>query len=398
MIKITEKSMCSGCYACVEACPYNCIEMKEDDEGFLYPVVDEAKCRKCEKCVKVCPFLNPYSPSDEIKAYLVKNEEKSALKQSSSGGAFSLFAEDIINNGGIVYGAALENLVCKHMAAQTQSEYEAFRKSKYVQSDIGNIYPKVKEDLRQGLKVLFTGTPCQIAGLRHYLNKDYENLICADVICHGVPSPGVFELYCQGLQEKFSGKVKSVLFRHKNRKWQSVLDMTVVLDDGTTQIIKNDVFLRGFLLNLFLRPSCYECKANGNKSGSDITLADYWGVEVIHPDLQNNDGSSLVIIKSQKGAKALENVQNKALVLSTDFAKATVFNKTLYIPSTKNLRREAFFCDYKTKSESFDNIVSSYLKARYAPKTFLAIYVKRTFGHRFFNKLFYKVYKTRGEK
>ncbi len=387
MIEIQNKSLCSGCGACATACPAKCIEMQTDGEGFLYPIADSQSCIECGLCERVCPFLSPYSPAEDCDTYLLKNKEVSVRERSSSGGAFTLFAEYFCDNNGVVFGAALdEKGVCVHAMANTKEACVPFCGSKYVQSQLGDSFANIKKLLEEGRKVLFTGTPCQVAGLRHFLGKEYENLLCIDFICHGVPSPGVFALYFKGLEEQF-GKIKTIRFRHKKKGWHCVSDMIVYPYNGHEIKIKNDLFLRGFLLNLYLRPSCYDCKANALRSGSDLTMADYWGAESKFPHLDDGLGLSLLIARTERGKSALDAIRDKAILEESDLQHAVLYNNTLFKSSRFNSLREPFFADYAKKEKSFQELARHYARMSSAPKTWAAITVKKIFGYRFFNRL-----------
>ncbi len=391
MLKITDKALCCGCGVCAQACPVGCIRLESDSEGFLYPKTDEDACIRCGKCERVCPFRteNLREPAQSVKAYLVKNGDEEVRQVSSSGGAFLLLADAVLRDHGVVFGARMEGLTCVHGAAQTASGVRAFCGSKYVQSDSTAVWKQVERELKSGKKVLFTGTPCQVAGLKRFLAKPYENLLCADLICHGTPSPGVFARYCEELTQEYGEVPRALRFRHKERNWQCVTDMLVEKQDGTVVTRKNDAFLLGFLTNLYLRPSCYACRANGNRSGSDLTLADYWGAETLDPKAEDGKGVSLVLTKSKAGEAALHSVQQEgnAMVRPAPLEHALLFNRTLFSSSGMNLGRSAFFEELEHSDAAFEKVVKKYCRPRNAPKTWLAIRVKRLFGYRFYNRL-----------
>jgi len=378
---------CSGCSACCAVCPVECIVMQSNQEGFEYPVVDIEMCIKCSACKVVCPSLHPYDASKVLKTFLCKNIDDSVRLASSSGGVFSLFAAHYISQGGIVYGAKLnDELECEHGEAITLGECNEFRGSKYVQSRLNNVFHKVKHNLEAEKPVLFTGTPCHIAGLKHYLRKDYEQLLCVDLVCHGVPSPGVYSLYIKGLKAKYDS-IMSIQFRHKKKGWYNVSDMLINFADGSTQRLRNDRFLLGFLLNTYLRPSCYACKANGLRSGSDITIADYWGSETKFPLHDDKQGVSLVLAKSVKGIDVVQKIKKNAVLEESTLEHAVLFNKTVFTSSRQNVNREAFFKDYAQSNMSFDELAQKYIRLSSAPLTGIAIIIKRIFGYRFYNML-----------
>lgn len=396
MLKITDKALCCGCGVCAQACPVQCIRMESDAEGFLYPVVDESACIRCGKCEKVCPFRteNLSEPAQSVKAYLVKNGDEETRRLSSSGGAFRLLADECLQEGGVVFGARMEGLHCVHGEADAAEGVREFCGSKYVQSDSTSVWKQVEKELKSGRSVLFTGTPCQTAGLKRFLAKPYANLLCADLICHGTPSPGVFARYCDDLTEEYGEAPRALRFRHKEKNWQCVMDMLVEKQDGTVVRRKNDPFLLGFLTNLYLRPSCYACRANGNRSGSDLTLADYWGAETLDPRAEDGRGVSLVLTKSEAGERALRRLEKEsgALVRPVPLEHALLFNRTLFASSGMNLGRSAFFEELESTDAGFTQTVRKYCRFRNAPKTWLAIFVKRVFGYRFYNRLWMLVF------
>lgn len=310
--------------------------MNRDEQGFLYPKVNEEKCIECKLCEDVCPIINIAEPVSPIKAFAAQNIDSEIRSYSSSGGVFYALAENVIAQGGVVFGAAFDNnWQVHHRAAETIEEAKAFMGSKYVQSTIGNAYVEAEQKLKSGRKVLFSGTPCQIAGLKTYLRIVYENLITVDVICHGVPSPKVWSAYIKSLARsksvlgkntvslslKGSRQITGVSFRDKRTGWQKYgfavyssdqrEDKNTVLPSNNKLIhystVMSNIFMRGFLQNLYLRPSCYHCRFRCFRSGSDITLADLWGVRRIIPQFDDDKGTSLVLDKSGRfdGASSL---------------------------------------------------------------------------------------------
>lgn len=319
MIKIKDKSACCGCVACVQRCPKQCISLKEDKEGFLYPIVDEQTCIDCGLCEKVCPIINPNEPREPLKVYAAKHKDDEIRMKSSSGGIFTLLAEQIIDEGGVVFGARFDEYwEVMHDYTETKEGLAVFRGSKYVQSRIGNTYQQAENFLKQGRKVMFTGTPCQIAGLKRFLRKEYENLLAVDFVCHGVPSPKVWRMYLdetlarQGigkntvfshamLRQKF---IRSVEFRSKSTGWKKysfALTLTQATADGEensvllSSVFWENPFMRSFLCDFILRPVCYQCTCKSGKSGADITLGDFWGIEIIKPELDDDRGCGLVM-------------------------------------------------------------------------------------------------------
>ena len=350
MIKIIEKNKCCGCYACINICPKKCISMKYDNEGFAYPVVDKEKCVNCGLCEKTCPtFKNLNLEKYNYEGYVCYNTNEEARKSSSSGGIFILLCEEVINKKGVVFGASFdENFIVKHSYAETLEGCEKFKGSKYVQSQIGDTYKQAKKFLEEGRIVLFSGTQCQIKGLNLFLNKKYENLLVVDIICHGVPSPMVFEKYKEILKNKYNSNINNISFRDKRIGWRK-FSFTVNFDNKEcyTKDLKEDPYLKGFLKNLYLRPSCYECKSKNFSDGADISLADYWGVENKHKDFNDNKGTSLILINSEKGKLLLKKIEKKIKYEKTDLNYAISKNKCIIKPTFKTNKRKKFFKEMK---------------------------------------------------
>lgn len=354
MINIIEKKECCGCSACVQACPKQCISFQSDSEGFFYPRVNEEHCINCGLCEKVCPILNVNEERKPKKVYAAWNEDESIRYSSSSGGVFTALAEEFINQGGVVFGAKFDSeWKVVHDYVDSIEGLSAFRGSKYVQSDIHDCYRKASVLLKKGVKVLFTGTPCQIAGLRHYLRNDYANLITLDVICHGVPSPMVWSDYLKNLQQRrgllpLSPKksynsnntyIEQVSFRDKLNGWKKY-DFTINFTSNYNKTNKTDkivaspfeksvvfreesrrnVYMLGFLKCFYLRPSCHDCRFRCGKSGSDITLGDFWGIQHIKPELDDDKGISLVLANSKKGEDLIKLTNIKTYIANYDEA------------------------------------------------------------------------------
>ena len=362
MIEIKEKKDCCGCNACVQVCPKQCISMKEDREGFLYPEVNKDICVDCHLCEKLCPILNQGKERKPLKVYAAKNKDEEIRRQSSSGGIFTLLAEQVINEGGVVFGARFnENWEVVHSYVETKEGLAAFRGSKYVQSRIGDNYKKAESFLKSGRKVLFSGTPCQIAGLNLYLRKEYENLLTVDFICHGVPSPGVWREYlkeeiarqCDGKNsvlshpiEKEKVKIKCISFRDKKLGWKKFsFALTLSVPDGhgaentvlLSEPLNKNLFLRGFLADLYLRPSCYACPAKCLKSGSDVTIGDFWGIEKVMPEMDDDRGVSVVMVNRDIELPRMQ----KQIV---DYEKDVVYHNLSVVRSVKiSDKRMEFF-------------------------------------------------------
>ena len=323
MIQITDKHNCCGCSSCVQACPKQCIDFKEDEHGFKYPVVNIEKCVNCYLCESVCPCLNQDDFRIPKNTYAVINSNEATRSNSSSGGVFALLSENVIEAGGVVFGAKYdEDWQVKHDYTETKECLRFFQGSKYVQSDIGNTYKMACDFLKANRMVLYSGTPCQIAGLRKYLRKDYRNLIAVEVVCHGVPSPAVWRSYLLQINPQ-KKKITEINLRSKKRGWKHY---SYLLKAGKDILVDEYAYesgyLQGFSLNLTLRPSCYSCPAKGLKSGADITLADCWGVET-KPEIPNDDmGISAVLLNTPKGQDFFERINVKCYDLDYGFIKS----------------------------------------------------------------------------
>lgn len=317
-ITIKDKKECSGCSACASICPRQCITMQTDKFDLSYPKVDESKCIECGLCIKTCPFINIYIPTDPQYCYSVFNKDVKLRMQSSSGGVFIALAENILSHQGIVFGAAFDNsFKVVHREAKSIEEVRLFMGSKYVQSEIFGNYTKAKDYLERGRQVLFSGTPCQIAGLNHYLQKSYANLLTVEVICHGVPAPYVWTKYINAVCESLgsNNRIKNINFRDKRNGWRKFglsigTNEKVSISDNQKDYYESfskDPYMQAFLKNLSLRPSCYSCKAKSGRSNADLTLGDFWGIENF--ELSNDDkGISCVIVRTEKGKRAIENI------------------------------------------------------------------------------------------
>lgn len=325
MISIRHKKDCCGCNACVQRCPKQCITMREDEEGFLYPFVDQSLCIDCGLCERVCPVLRQGEARKPLQVYAAKNPNEEVRMSSSSGGVFTALAERVLDAGGVVFGVRFdENWGVVHDYVDNKKDLVAFRGSKYVQSNVGTCFQKAESFLKEGRRVLFSGTPCQIAGLRLFLKKEYDNLLTVDLVCHGVPSPKVWRVYLEETIARQCEKnsvfshsiverkslIKGILFRNKRLGWKKFsFSLTLSTTEGSgakntvflSDVLTKNIFLQGFLHDLYLRPSCHACPSKCFKSGSDLTIADYWGIERYYKDFDDDRGTSLVLVNTSKG-------------------------------------------------------------------------------------------------
>lgn len=344
MVQIDDKAKCCGCEACVQVCPKNCISTVLDSEGFLYPKVDESQCIHCEKCILVCPVLHPGQERIPVSAFAAKNLDLEIREISSSGGVFSALATYVFNKNGIVFGAGFnEKFEVVHQAASNQEELAALRGSKYVQSRVGNIFAQVKSLLQSGRFVLFTGTPCQVAGLRNYLHRDYDNLLIVDVACHGVPSPEIWQRYLNEICQKHHSSIGNIRFRDKVTGWKSY-SISIRAKNGKVlecQPFFHNLYMKGFLGNYILRPSCYACPFRVGRSGSDLTLADYWGVDHEVIGFSDDRGVSLVLVYTAKAEKVLGKLNVE--LRTTNYKDALRHNLVLEHNIAKPTNRMHFF-------------------------------------------------------
>lgn len=369
MIEIKDKKECTGCGACINVCPKQAISFKEDGEGFSYPYVDVKKCIDCHLCEKICPLIE-----DRWKLYVQKEERfpifyagqlvnKEELQYVSSGGAFWAFTQTILFLGGVVYGAVQKDVdnVC-HLRTTKIEEASQIRRSKYFQSDTKETYSQVKEDLKDGRTVLFSGTGCQIAGLTTFLHKSYPNLYTCDVVCHGVPSRKVWQKYREEKEALVKKKITKLIFRDKSLGWSNN-QYKITYEDGSIEKERsvNQLFHAGYLAGLFYRPSCGNCKFANLPRLSDITLADFWKYEgKYHNPETNNMGVSLISVNSSKGEKLLELSKSYLSYEPTTKKQALSSCRHLDEHPTENIYRERFFKMFP--NQGYHSSVSYYLE------------------------------------
>lgn len=334
--------------------------MVEDEEGFLQPKIDAQQCILCHKCEKTCPILNIEVISDdfETKAYAVINKDDEVRAQSSSGGLFFPLAKWVIEQGGVVFGARWnEKWEVVHDYAEDIEGIKAFMRSKYVQSVVGDTLKQTKEFLESGRWVLYSGTPCQLGGLRAYLGKEYEKLIQVDLICHGVPSPGVWRSYLKGCFEK--EEILDINFRDKRDGWLSFQCVTTTTTTTTyrEKQMENPYF-RGFLNNVYLRNCCYHCQFKQVSRCTDITLADYWGVHLFCPEMHDDGGTSLLLVHSSQGYEILSKIlSNNHFEVQTDIMEYKSWNSAIDSNASLPKKRYYFLRAYRKKNKNFSQLV-----------------------------------------
>lgn len=355
------KGQCCGCTACAMICPVQAITMQRDEEGFRYPVIDPEKCIHCGRCYDACPTQRAPRPQAMAVAMAGAMNDAADTRRSASGGIATALAREILRRGGHAFGvvATREGRVV-HAEAASAEEWEAMRGSKYVQSDPGETFRRVRELLRHKIPVLYTGTPCQIAGLSTFLGRDDPNLIRMDIICHGVPSPAIWERY---VEEENWAPMTRLTFRDKRLSWHQSM---VVIADGEEEklcqrLYKEEGYSAAFIQNISLRPSCYECHFREGNRYSDITAADYWGVEELHPELDSDDGVSLVICRTEKGRELLAALQAQIHLTEVDSASAFAHNFGAENSATPHPRRAEFFAAFHAGKESVRELTERFI-------------------------------------
>lgn len=347
MITIKDKSECCGCSACASICPKSCISMKSDDEGFLYPHTDVSLCVNCSACNRVCPMpehavnIIPFGKSTSYAACSIDDK---LLAESSSGGVFSLIASKIIKDGGVVFGVAWEGEKVCHIKVNSIQDLNLLRGSKYTQSDVGSTLREVRNLLEDKIPVLYSGTPCEIAGLKSYIKTNSDLLTTVEVACHGAPSPKVLSAYLEELKSVYGVDNIKLNFRSKVKGWN---DYHIDAYNGCQRLLseshRDNIFMKGFLHELYSRPSCHNCQFKGNYSGADFTLADFWGIETACPDFPSESGASLVIANTEKGKCLWETLLPDLRILPIDLAVALRHNGSLLHSETPHPERSYFF-------------------------------------------------------
>lgn len=363
MIDIKNKFDCCGCMACKNICPVNAISMVEDEKGFKYPNINYNLCINCGLCEKACPIINKENEKPKtISAFACTNLDDKTRMESSSGGVFTLLAEYIINAGGVVFGVAFnENFEAEHIAIEKLEDIELLRKSKYMQSNINSTYKQAKKFLKEGRQVLFTGTPCQIEGLQAYLGEEYPNLYLQDIICHGVPSNKVWRKYLKYRSTIDNDKPKKISFRDKEKNgWSNYEVLFSYKNKNITIKHTEDLFMRIFLKDIALRDSCYKCNFKKHYRMSDITLADFWGINNILPEMNDEKGTSLIIINSEKGRKLFDIIKDKICYKEVNLDEAIKYNPSMIKSPEEHPNTKEFF-ESLEKGENLEDLVEKYI-------------------------------------
>ena len=338
---------CSGCRACLEGCPVGAISMREDACGFAYPQIDAAACVRCGRCKRVCGFQRGLGREADPSAFAAATRE-GEINLSASGGVFGALARAMVDAGGIVFGCAYERegggLRARHRAARTRGELEAMYGSKYVQSSTSGCYSEVERELRAGRRVLFSGTPCQVAGLRGYLGRDYDGLLTVDLVCHGVPSERMLNSYLEGVSG--GREVVDARFRSKRDGWDKSLLLEILFADGTRECLsgKESSYYDLFLDLSTLRDSCYECPFAGSLRAGDVTIGDFWGVGKARPDLLREGGGpfdthrgvSCLLVNTEAGGRWLKTLGERITCEPVSFDDVARYNDQLRHPAERS--------------------------------------------------------------
>ena len=350
ILNMIEKAACTGCGACRDALPEE-IEMRSDNEGFLYPYFVDGRDSSSATAEQVChAFQGQKVNNRRLKSFIAWEKDDRIREASSSGGIFSALAEKTISEGGIVAGASFDSsLHLRHTTATSQQDYLPMRGSKYVQSDTRGIFRQVQESLNHGTKVLFTGVPCQISGLYHFLGKNYDNLFTCDVICYGVPSPGVFAAYVAYLEKKVKSKVVDYQFRSKALGWNKQ-SVSVKYANGKRKKYRTTFcpFHTWFGLHLSLRPACFQCQFRVLDRESDMTIGDFWGIESFRPDLDISKGISIILANSEKAMSYLEELKDQLYLEECPIEWPLKKNRYLVMNYPVPPQRTKFFSDYNS--------------------------------------------------
>lgn len=349
MIDKVDYSKCTLCKVCANVCPKGCIKFNYEKDTFLYPVINFTECIKCNLCEIICPILNNNKKKSMRKIYAAKANNNDIRINSSSGGVFTILALNILEQNGVVFGAAFDNdFNVRHIPIEKEENLFMIQRSKYIQSNMNNIYNEVYNNLEMDKKVLFSGSSCQVAALRNYLKKEYDNLILVDFICHGVPSYKVFREYIKILEKKYKSVAKEINFRDKSKGWKN-RSLKILFENRKcySEQWEYETYMQGYLKNMYLKESCYKCNFKNMTSGSDITLGDYWGSEIFDEEIDDDKGLSLVITNSARGAKLFNHTKELLFTKEINLDEATKYNQHLYKSSEINPNRDNFLNYFK---------------------------------------------------
>lgn len=358
-MKVLEnEKLCVGCGLCARVCDKNAITMSASEGGFLYPQIDAEKCVSCSKCKSFCPVGKERREVTPLECYALADNRSEQRCKSASGGAATLFFEEMLGSGGTVCGCRLdESLKAVHDTADSVESIDLFRDSKYVQSDMSAAWDKMSDCLSSGKKLLVSGTPCQIAAVNSRFGKN-DNLTTVDFVCSGVPDPQIFEIYKSDIEKASGKKIKEFCFRDKTNGWKKS-NIRVVFTDGTQQIItrKDSYYFGLFGANMYFRECCYSCRFKKFNTYADITVGDYWGIEKLYPELDDDGGCSLVIVNTDKGKALADRVKDRCTVAPTPLEFAVETHPKLEKSINRAKYRDLFFCVYKGDEKSLKKAI-----------------------------------------
>ena len=350
MPKLATKEYCTGCTACASICPAKCIAMKADENGFLRPVVEAEKCVSCGLCEKSCPIITPLKVTDkQPKAYAAYSKDENMRLQSSSGGIFTEIARAVLEKGGAIFGAAYnDKFEVNHICVENEADLAKLHGAKYAQSDLRGIFADVKAKLNAGQKVLFSGTPCQVGGLKAYLRKDYPNLLTVDFVCHSVPSPMAWWEYVKYRAEQDNGGElpESIDLRSKTTGWSRYQYSNLFqYSDNVTHSAKSteSLYMNLFVDGYINRESCEKCQFKGYNRVSDLTIGDFWGIWDIAPEMDDNKGTSVVLVQSSRGAEFFDKISESLALKEVSLEEASRQNQAMLKTATLNERRDEAF-------------------------------------------------------
>lgn len=336
---------CTGCSVCANVCPKKAIKMEKNSEGFLYPKIDESKCINCGVCGKKCPVINSKQNEAMNECYMGYALNSSIQYNSSSGGIFTIIANYVIDNGGIVIGAAFDDKnKLSHIPVTKKDDLHKLRGAKYLQSDMGNILEYIKENIKEK-KILFVGTPCQVAGVKSFVKEKKENLICIDLICHGVPTPKLFEKYVKELEQKNGEKMSNYNFRDKTTGWEKYSNTIILGKKNKSQLHSKNDYMNLFLSDIALRESCYNCNFKLGNKYSDITLGDFWGIKKFYPEMYDKKGVSAIIFNTKNGQEIFDGIKNEIKYKKCNIEEIIEGNKSLITSGKICKKRDDFFYD-----------------------------------------------------
>lgn len=392
MENIKDKRKCTGCYACANICPKRCIELKADNQGFKYPEIDKEKCIQCNLCNKVCPVKNIPEVSKNTQFYAIQNRNDNIRKLSTSGGVFYSLAKHMIDTKNYVCGVGFdENGRVVHKIINNLNDLPDLLGSKYVQSDLKEIFKQIRQILKEGKKVLFVGTPCQVAGLQNFIGNELkQNLLLVDLVCYGVPSPKVYESWKKQIEKKYKKKVDRVFFRDKSFGFAAP-NVKISFEDGKTKeqtmLIKS--YMKLFMNNLSIRPSCTDCKFKGVNRTSDITLGDCWSIGKFEKKMDDNNGTTTVLIHTNKGKNAINDINLDIKIIEINEKEAIKYDgKKILHSAPYNNNKEQYF-------KAMNEFGYMYAQNKYAKDTLKEVLItilKRTIlKNKFFQRILKKV-------